>query len=46
MISSHSIRIGAAQDLPLTGKSFPEIMNRSRWSKIDTVMRYAESAQY
>ena len=46
MISSHSIRIGAAQDLLLTGKSFPEIMNRGRWSKIDTVMRYAESAQY
>ncbi|QDC80362.1 tyrosine-type recombinase/integrase [Candidatus Methylopumilus universalis] len=45
-ISSHSIRIGAAQDLLLTGKSFPEIMNRGRWSKIDTVMRYAENAQY
>jgi len=46
MISSHSIRIGAAQDLLQTGKSFPEIMNRGRWSKIDTVMRYAENTQY
>ena len=46
MISSHSIRIGAAQDLLLIGKSFPEIMNRGRWSKIDTVMRYLENTQY
>jgi len=43
MISSHSIRIGAAQDLLLTGKSIPEIMNRGRWTKTDTVMRYIEN---
>jgi site-specific recombinase XerD len=41
-ISGHSMRIGCAQDLMLSGKSLPEIMNRGRWSKTDTVMRYVE----
>lgn len=43
-ISGHSMRVGAAQDLLLSGASMPIIMNRGRWSKTDTVMRYAESA--
>ena len=42
-ISSHSMRVGAAQDLMLSGAAFPTIMNRGRWSKIDTVMRYIEN---
>jgi integrase len=42
-ISSHSTRVGAAQDLMLSGAAFPTIMNRGRWSKIDTVMRYIEN---
>jgi site-specific recombinase XerD len=42
-ISGHSMRVGAAQDLLLSGASFPIIMNRGRWSKIDTVTRYTES---
>jgi site-specific recombinase XerD len=41
-ISGHSMRVGSAQDLMLLGKTLPDIMNRGRWSKIDTVMRYVE----
>jgi integrase len=41
-ISGHSIRVGATQDLIKSGASLPIIMNRGRWSKADTVMRYAE----
>lgn len=41
-ISGHSMRIGAAQDLMKSGASMPIIMNRGRWSKTDTVMRYLE----
>jgi site-specific recombinase XerD len=43
-ISGHSMRVGAAEDLLLSGASLPMIMNRGRWSKTDTVMRYVESA--
>jgi site-specific recombinase XerD len=42
-ISGHSIRIGSAQDLMLSGTSLAIIMNRGRWTKIDTVMRYIEN---
>ncbi|MDH6240315.1 site-specific recombinase XerD [Polynucleobacter sphagniphilus] len=41
-ISGHSMRVGAAQDLLKSGASIPAIMNRGRWSKTDTVMRYLE----
>ena len=41
-ISGHSMRVGAAQDLLREGASLPVIMNRGRWSKTDTVMRYVE----
>ena len=41
-ISAHSTRVGAAQDLMLSGISMPIIMNRGRWSKIDTLMKYLE----
>jgi hypothetical protein len=41
-ISSHSMRVGAAQDLLLSGATLPILMNRGRWSKTDTVMRYTE----
>jgi len=41
-ISGHSMRVGAAQDLVKEGASMPIIMNRGRWSKTDTVMRYVE----
>ena len=41
-ISGHSMRVGAAQDLLNSGASMPIIMQRGRWSKSDTVMRYLE----
>jgi len=41
-ISGHSIRVGAAQDLLSSGASMPIMMQRGRWSKSDTVMRYVE----
>lgn len=44
-ISGHSLRVGAAQDLLLSGASLPLIMSRGRWSRADTVMRYIENAE-
>ena len=44
-ISGHSTRIGAAQDLLNTGASLPMIMQRGRWSKTDTVIRYIENTK-
>ena len=44
-ISSHSTRVGAAQDLMLSGAALPIIMNRGRWTKTDTAMRYIENSQ-
>lgn len=41
-ISGHSMRVGAAQDLLNSGAIMPIIMQRGRWSKTDTVMRYLE----
>lgn len=41
-ISGHSMRVGAALDLLNSGASMPIIMQRGRWSKTDTVMRYVE----
>ena len=43
-ISGHSIRIGAAQDLLLSGISLPMLMSKGRWSKPETAIRYAENA--
>lgn len=44
-ISGHSLRVGAAQDLLLSGASLPLIMTKGRWSKADTMMRYIENAE-
>jgi site-specific recombinase XerD len=41
-ISGHSMRVGAAQDLLLSGAGLPEMMLKGRWSKAETVMRYVE----
>lgn len=41
-VSGHSMRVGAAQDLLLSGATLPVIMAKGRWSKPDTVMRYVE----
>ena len=45
-ISGHSCRVGAAQDLVNSGASMPIIMQKGRWSKTDTVMRYVEHISY
>jgi site-specific recombinase XerD len=45
-ISGHSMRVGAAQDLLNSGASMPIIMQRGRWSKTDTVMRYLEHVRH
>ncbi len=45
-ISGHSMRVGAAQDLLISGASLPMIMQRGRWTKADTVMRYLENTAY
>ena len=44
-ISGHSMRVGSAQDLMTSGATMPMLMNRGRWTKTDTVMRYVENAQ-
>lgn len=44
-ISGHSARIGAAQDLLKSGASLAIMMQRGRWSKPDTLMRYVEYAE-
>ena len=41
-VSGHSMRVGAAQDLLLSGATLPMMMAKGRWSKPDTVMRYVE----
>lgn len=45
-ISGHSFRVGAAQDLVAAGASLALIMNKGRWSKTDTVMRYVEHINF
>jgi integrase len=45
-ISGHSMRVGAAQDLLRSGASLPMMMQRGRWSKADTVMRYTENVNF
>ncbi len=42
-ISGHSMRVGAVQDLLMSGASVPQIMNGSRWSKTDTAIRHLEN---
>jgi hypothetical protein len=44
LISGHSMRVGAAQDMLVAGESLAQIMQRGRWSKTETVMRYVENA--
>lgn len=45
-ISGHSMRVGAAQDMLTSGENLAKIMQRGRWSKTDTVMRYIENATF
>jgi integrase len=41
-VSSHSIRVGVAQDNFAAGESLPAIMQAYRWRDPNTVMRYGE----
>ncbi len=41
-VSSHSIRVGVAQDNFAAGESLPAIMQAYRWRDAKTVMRYGE----
>jgi integrase len=41
-ISGHSLRVGGAQDMLISGASLPQIMVKGGWSKPDTAMRYVE----
>jgi site-specific recombinase XerD len=41
-ISGHSLRVGAAQDLLVSGATLPQIMVKGGWTKVDTVIRYVE----
>ena len=41
-ISGHSTRVGAAQNLLRSGANLATILNKGRWTKIDTAMRYLE----
>jgi site-specific recombinase XerD len=41
-VSGHSLRVGAAQDLLVSGASLPQIMVKGGWTKVDTVIRYVE----
>ena len=41
-ISGHSIRVGSAQDMMISGASLPILMTRGRWKKPDTALRYVE----
>jgi site-specific recombinase XerD len=41
-ISGHSMRVGGAHDLLITGASLPQIMVKGGWAKTDTVMRYVD----
>ena len=45
-ISGHSMRVGHAQDLVISGASMPQIMCKGRWSKTDTLMRYLDHINF
>jgi site-specific recombinase XerD len=45
-ISGHSTRIGAAQNMMFAGESLPKILDRGRWTKVDTAMRYISNINY
>jgi site-specific recombinase XerD len=43
-LSGHSLRVGAAQDLVLRGKTLPQLMLAGRWSTAEAVAHYSEAA--
>ena len=43
-ISGHSLRVGKAQDMLMSGASLPQIMTAGGWNKFATAIRYCEKA--
>jgi integrase/recombinase XerD len=43
-LTSHSLRVGAAQDLATAGRSLIEIMRAGRWRALDSVADYVREA--
>ena len=43
-ISGHSLRVGKAQDMLMSGASLPQIMIAGGWNKSATAIRYCEKA--
>ncbi len=44
MLSGHSMRVGAAQDMMIAGLDHIAIMQAGGWKTIDVVARYVENA--
>jgi hypothetical protein len=44
-ITSHSLRIGGAQQLTINGCNLSQIMRAGGWKTVETVSRYIEAAQ-
>ena len=45
-VSGHSLRVGAAQDLLITGYDLAAIMREGGWSDPSTVSRYLQFSQH
>jgi integrase/recombinase XerD len=43
-LTAHSLRVGAAQDLAVQGRSLIEIMRAGRWASTDVVSHYVRNA--
>jgi integrase len=43
-LSAHSLRVGAAHDLVLAGRTLMEVMRAGRWHDLDAVARYVRHA--
>jgi hypothetical protein len=43
-LSGHSMRVGAAQDLAVAGRTFLQIMQAGRWHDVRAVGRYVGNA--
>jgi integrase/recombinase XerD len=44
-LSSHSLRVGAAQDLARSGRSLLEVLRAGRWRDLDSLSTYTRNAQ-
>lgn len=44
-LTGHSMRVGAAQDLAIAGRTLLQIMRAGRWSSLEAVAQYARAAK-